>query len=58
VGLKETHMVKFAHGLKVHEILLWDHITMGGNLHLLTMVKICYKIKKRKGDSKLDYGIP
>jgi hypothetical protein len=24
VGLKETHMVKLAHGLKAHEILLQD----------------------------------
>jgi hypothetical protein len=48
VGLKETHMVKLTHGLKVHEILLWDWLAMGGNPHLLTMVKFCYNIKKRR----------
>ncbi len=48
VGLKESHMVKLAHGLKAHEILLWDQPAMGGNLHLLTMTKFCYNIKKRR----------
>jgi len=41
-------MVKFTHGLKVHEILLWDRLVMGGNLHLLTMAEFCYNIKKRR----------
>ncbi len=48
VGLKETHIVKFAHGLKMHEILLWDQLRTGSNLHLLTMVKFWYNIKKRR----------
>jgi len=48
VGLKEFHMVKFAHGLKAHEILLRDWLVTGGNLHLLTMTKFCYNIKKRR----------
>jgi len=39
VGLKESHMVKLAHGLKAHEILLWDRPAMGSNPHLLTMMK-------------------
>jgi len=37
VSLKETPMVKFAHGLKSHEILLQDRPMMGSNPHLLTM---------------------
>jgi hypothetical protein len=41
-------MVKFAHGLKVHKILLWGRPTMEGNPHLLTMTKFCYNVKKRK----------
>jgi hypothetical protein len=46
VGLKKSYMVKLAHGLKVHEILLWDRPTTGGNSHLLIMTKFCYNIKK------------
>jgi hypothetical protein len=48
VGLKETHMVKLALGLKAHEILLRDQLTMGGNPHLLKMIEFCYNIKKRR----------
>jgi len=48
VGLKETHMVKFMHGLKAHEILLWDQPMMGSNLHLLTMTKFSYNMKKKR----------
>jgi hypothetical protein len=48
VELKESHMVKLAHGLKAHEILLWDQLVMGRNLNLLAMTKFCYNIKKRK----------
>jgi len=48
VGLKETYMVQLAHGLKVHEILLRDQLATWGNLHLLTMMKFCYNMKKRR----------
>ncbi len=48
VGLKESHMVKLAHGLKIYEILLWDQPVTGRNLHLLTMTKFCYNVKKRR----------
>jgi len=46
LGLKETYMVKFTHGLKTHEMLLRDWLAMGGNLHLLTMTKFSYNVKK------------
>jgi hypothetical protein len=46
--LPGIHMVKLAHGLKAHEILLYDWLAMGGNLHLLTMTKFCYNNKKGK----------
>ncbi len=48
VGLKEIHMVKFAHGLKVFEILLQDRLVTRSNLHLLTTTKFCYNVKKRR----------
>jgi hypothetical protein len=48
VGFKEFHMVKLVHGLEAHEILLQDHLTTGGNLHLLTMMRFCYNVKKRR----------
>jgi hypothetical protein len=48
MGLKESHMVKLVHGLKVHEILLQDWFATGGNLHLLTMTKFYYNVKGRK----------
>jgi thymidine kinase len=46
VGLKESHMVQFVHGLKVHE--MQDQLATGANPHLLTMIKFCYNVKKRK----------
>ncbi len=46
VGLKEYHMVKLVHGLKVHE--MWDQFAIGGNPHLLTMIEFCYNVKKRR----------
>ncbi len=48
VGLKEICMVKLVHGLKVHEILLHNQLVTQGNLHLLTMTKFCYNMKKRR----------
>ncbi len=45
-GLKESHMVKLAHGLKVHKILLQDQPVTKGNSHLLMMSKFYYNIKK------------
>jgi hypothetical protein len=39
VGLKEIHMVKLTHNLEVHEILLWDQPSTGGNPHILTMME-------------------
>jgi hypothetical protein len=39
-------MVKRMHGLKTQEILLWDELVMGGNSHLLTMMELCYNVKK------------
>jgi hypothetical protein len=48
MGLKESQMVKLVHGLEAHENLLWDQLTMGGNLYLLTMMEFCYNIRKRK----------
>jgi hypothetical protein len=47
VGLKESHMVKLAHGLKAHEILLQDQPPMVGNSHLLTLMKFYYNVKKQ-----------
>jgi len=41
-------MVKLAHGLKAHKILLQDRPTTRGNPHLVTMTKFCYNIKKRR----------
>ncbi len=41
-------MVKFMHGLKAHKILLQNQLVMGCNLHLLTMTKFCYNVKKQK----------
>ncbi len=41
-------MVKLAYGLKAHKILLRDQPIMGRNLHLLTMTKFCYNVKKRR----------
>ncbi len=41
-------MVKFVHGLKVHEILLQDRRMMGSNPNLLTTTKLCYNVKKRQ----------
>ncbi len=58
MGLKETYMVKLVHGLKVHEILLWDQLATQGNLHLLTMTKFCYNIQKEGWfEMKLWYSI-
>jgi hypothetical protein len=48
VGLKEIHMVKFAHGLKMFEILLWDWPVTGSNSHLLITTKSNYNVKKRR----------
>ncbi len=48
MGLKETHMVKLAHGLKAHEILSWDQLVTRSNLHLLTMMEFYYNMKKRR----------
>jgi hypothetical protein len=48
VGLKEIHMVKFAHGLKTFEILLQDRLVTGSNLHLLTTTKFYYNVNKRR----------
>jgi len=45
--MKETHMVKFTHGLKAHEMLLWDWLAMS-NLHLLTMTTFSYNMKKMR----------
>jgi hypothetical protein len=46
VGVKESHMVKLAHGLKVHGILLWDQLATRNNF--LTMMEFCYNIKKQR----------
>jgi hypothetical protein len=48
VGLKEFHMVKLVFGLKAHEILLRDWLAMKCNLHLLTMTKFYYNVRRRK----------
>jgi hypothetical protein len=41
-------MVKLTHGLKPHEILLWDWLATRGNPHLVTMMQFCYIVKKRR----------
>jgi hypothetical protein len=48
MGLKEFHMVKLAHGLKAHIILLRDQPMTGSNLHLLMMTEFYYNIKKQR----------
>jgi hypothetical protein len=53
VGFKEFHMVKLAHGLKAHKILLWDQPTIGGNPHLMTLNDgVLLQHQEMKGDSK------
>jgi hypothetical protein len=48
MGLKDFHMVKLAHGLKVHEILLQDQLAIRGNSHLLTLMEFYYNVKKQR----------
>jgi hypothetical protein len=41
-------MVNLMHGLKTHEILLWDELATRGNPHLLTLIEFCYNVKKMR----------
>jgi hypothetical protein len=45
-GIEGVSHMKLVHGLKAHEILLRDQPMTKGSLHLLTITKFCYNIKK------------